>query len=393
MSARTRAYMPTAIVLAAVIGLGSGLVFVSGCRSVPAASPLASVVVRSAVPIHFRGVNSSDAIHPGETDSNSPAHWDHGMLYVFNSAGQPWRSSGRDVFRLDADYRPCTYNNQANGGRWIEATWKSDDGALYGWYHLEPGGIFPGAHPESPKMKLTAPRIGAVKSTDNGATWQDLGIILEAPPPLRCDTKNYYFAGGNGDFSVMLDSKGELLYFFVSSYTAAVAEQGVVLARMDWSRRDGPVGQVWKWHDGSWTEPGLGGKATPVFPVAIDWHRADADAFWGPSIHWNTYLRQYVMLLNRAKDGRWTQEGLYVSFNPDLAKPKSWSAPQKMLESTGADRWYPQVMGLEKNGTDKLAGRTARLFVRGESRWEIEFRRRGERNYTGVATGCRRGSN
>jgi hypothetical protein len=51
-----------------------------------------------------------------------------------------------------------------------------------------------------------------------------------------------------------------------------------------------------------------------------------------------------------------------------------------MLESPGNDRWYPQVMGVDKarRETDKLAGRAARLFVRGQSRWEIEFLKPGE---------------
>ena len=64
-----------------------------------------------------------------------------------------------------------------------------------------------------------------------------------------------------------------------------------------------------------------------------------------------------------------------MSFNADLANPARWSAPQKILEATGPDRWYPQVVGLDKasRDTDKLAGRLARLFVRGQSRWEIEF--------------------
>jgi hypothetical protein len=153
----------------------------------------------------------------------------------------------------------------------------------------------------------------------------------------------------------------------------------VAVARMRWSQRDKPLGEVWKWHEHSWTQPGLGGKATPIFPARIDWHQADADAFWGPSVHWNTYLKQYVILLNRAKDSHWTQEGVYISFNPDLSNPDGWSTPQKILEATGADRWYPQVIGLEKNGTDKLAGQAARLFVRGESRWEIVFLGPGER--------------
>jgi hypothetical protein len=141
-----------------------------------------------------------------------------------------------------------------------------------------------------------------------------------------------------------------------------------------------PVGKVTKWRNGNWTEPGLGGRVTPIFPVRIDWHRADADAFWGPSVHWNTYLRQWVMLLNRAKDKDWNQEGIYVSFNRDLSNPRGWSEPTKILEGDMKDvHWYPQVLGTEARGTDKLAGRTARLFVKGKSRWEITFLHSGEK--------------
>jgi hypothetical protein len=63
-----------------------------------------------------------------------------------------------------------------------------------------------------------------------------------------------------------------------------------------------------------------------------------------------------------------------------LANPTGWTLPQKILDSAGDDRWYPQVLGMDKarGETDKLAGRSARLFVRGLSRWEIEFLRPGE---------------
>lgn len=98
----------------------------------------------------------------------------------------------------------------------------------------------------------------------------------------------------------------------------------------------------------------------------------NCDAFWGPSVHWNTYLQQYVMLLNRARGKGWIQEGIYVSFSADLADPRSWSQPLKVLDG-GA--WYPQVMGQddELKGTDKLAGRRARFFMKGVSEYEIEF--------------------
>ena len=106
---------------------------------------------------------------------------------------------------------------------------------------------------------------------------------------------------------------------------------------------------------------------TPIFPVTTDWNRPDADAFWEPSIHWNTHLRQYVILLNRAKDGKFTTEGLYVTFNGDLNNASGWSPPRKIPVPEDKLAWYPQVVGLDKSRreTDKLAGRVARFFIRG----------------------------
>ena len=105
-------------------------------------------------------------------------------------------------------------------------------------------------------------------------------------------------------------------------------------------------------------------------------------------IHWNTYLQEYVMVVNRTKDSPVEHRGLYVSFNRDLGDPKGWSKPQKFMDreqATHADPkktglgWYVEVMGTEKGQTDKLAGQKARLFVDGESPWEITFRKPGEK--------------
>ncbi len=334
---------------------------------IEAAEPV--VLLRDAPEIYFPGAPPAGQATHGETDCNSPLHWEGDTFYIFNSAGHPYRSSGRKLFEFESKYLKCEYNNKTNGGRWIEATWKLEHGPLYGWYHFEPTGVCSGT-------RLTAPKIGAVRSNDNGAHWHDLGVVLTAPADsLRCDTKNYYFAGGNGDFSVMLDDAGEFLYFFISTYTGGLSEQGVAVARMRWADRENPVGKVWKLRDGKWDETGLGGRVTSIFPAKTDWHMATADAFWGPSVHWNAHLKTYVMLLNRTMDSEWKQEGVYVSFNPDLSKPGGWSAPKKILGDLRKDQWYPQVVGLDAGGkeSDKLAGEKARLFIRGESRWEILF--------------------
>jgi hypothetical protein len=132
-------------------------------------------------------------------------------------------------------------------------------------------------------------------------------------------------------------------------------------------RADRPTASCWA----AWATSAPG---TPLVRAAKPFHAGSstADVFWAPSIHWNTYLEQYVMLLNRARDDQFSQDGLYVSFSPTLSDPTAWSPPQKLFSGGG---WYPQVAGLEPGGTDRLAGRRARFFVTGKSDRFIEFER------------------
>ncbi len=335
--------------------------------------------IRSAPRVQFPGVlpTGANPQEPGDIDCSSPAHWDNGTLFMFYSTGHPFRSSGPDLFHLSRPSQRTSFDNEATwkmGARWIEATHKATDGKLYMWYHNEPP--LPGGK--------TAPRIGEMVSTDDGLHWRDLGLVAEAPAGSNNEASaNYYFVGGNGDFTVVADRKNEYLYFFLSTYNKDIAEQGVVLGRMRYADRDAPAGKVFKWYKGDWTEPGLGGHVTPIFPVRTDWHKPDADAFWGPSVHWNTHLESWVMLLNRAQDKNWAQEGIYVSFNPDIADPTGWTTPVKILDAGELEKskWYPQVVGTDaaKRETDQLAGKVARLFVAGVSKWEVLFLRPDER--------------
>jgi hypothetical protein len=153
--------------------------------------------------------------------------------------------------------------------------------------------------------------------------------------------------------------------------------QGVGVARLAWADRDAPGGRVTVWRDGAWIPATAGDypAGTPPVRVTRPWHDGDpaGDAFWGPSVHWNTYLERYVMLLNRTRDELFNNEGLYVSYARTLSDPREWSAPRKIMNGGG---WYPQVAGLEaQTGTDKQAGQRARFFITGKSQHYIEFRR------------------
>jgi hypothetical protein len=228
------------------------------------------------------------------------------------------------------------------------------------------------------------PRIGAARSFDRGATWEMLGVILEAPPrTYDCTTENLYFVGGVGDFSVQLDPQSQDLYFFYSLYLRSPSAQGVGVARLAWADRDEPNGKITIWRNGAWLPAAAIGDAdpqrwfypaaSPIVPATDSWHDDGqvVDAFWGPSVHWNTHISRYVMLMSRAKDRNWGTEGIYISYSPSLDDPALWSKPAKILNG---GKWYPQVLGLETgSGTDKVAGEWARFFMMGTSHHLIHF--------------------
>lgn len=298
-------------------------------------------------------------------DSNTPVFWRDGRFHIFSSAGLPMLTSGEGPLQLQ-ESTAVFLGPGTPDPLWIESVWKDEDETLFLWYHHEVVGL-------CGDKKLSMPKIGAAVSYDGGRSLTDLGFVLEDRNPVDCSAENGYFGGGHGDFSVIYNPADQHFYFFFSSYGGDVSEQGVAVARMHVDARYAPGGSVWKYHQGKWDEPGLGGWVTPVFPAKAAWQREDADSYWGPSIHWNSYLEQWVILMNRSccVPG-WPQAGVYITFNPDLSQPDLWRAPELLI---AAGDWYPQVIGSEPGESDRLAGRQARLFVRGFSDWEIVFHR------------------
>lgn len=327
---------------------------------------------------------------PGAVDSNSPVMWDlengqRQMFVMTSHSGVPSVAAGLALDRLGG-VSPISLVPHPGYGVWMEAVVGDDVETWYGYYHNE----WPASR--CGREDRAVPRIGSARSTDHGRTWEDLGIVIQArQATTACDSTNQYVIGGVGDVSVMLDANKTYLYFFYSQYQRNPQSQGVAIARMLWADRDQPSGRMELWRDGIWDGarrrellPGLPGTerrilewtynaATPLVAPAQPWHDGDdkVDAFWGPSVHWNTAIEQYVMLLNRAKDESYTQEGIYVSFAPSLDNPGAWTTPQKILNG---GRWYPQVIGSSTGtGTDKFAGASARFFMSGKSEWMINF--------------------
>lgn len=367
--------------IGAFVSIANGPVLIAN-PSAAAAAPRATLVSAPVMTL------------PGTVDSNSPVMWDlengqRQMIVLTSHSGVPSRSIGNELGRLSGTAQ-VALNPHPGYGVWFEAVVSDDVSTWYGFYHNE----WPATR--CGREDRAVPRIGAAKSTDNGMTWTDLGPVIQAyQSSTACESTNRYVIGGVGDVSVMLDAAKQYLYFFYSQYHRDPRSQGVATARLQWADRDRPGGKIELWRGGVW-EPQAGRRtfvpnlpgaerrlrlewvypaASPLVAPTLAWHDGDdkVDAFWGPSVHWNSAIEQYVMLLNRAKDEKYSQEGIYVSYAPRLDNPSLWTAPQKILNG---GRWYPQVVGSSiGTGTDKLAAAASRFFMSGKSEWVINFTR------------------
>ena len=310
---------------------------------------------------------------PGDIDSNNPAIWSlvdgaHRLFVISSWGGVPTRSSGAALASLRLE-GPVGFSKHPGHGVWIESVVPDDTGTWYAYYHHERAADSCGR----PDRQL--PRIGALRSPDRGVTWHDLGIILDAPGGTEaCASANRFVLGGVGDVTAVLDADKKDVYLYFSQYLRDPSAQGVAVARLAWADRDQPAGKLFIWRAGVWL-PDSQRAGTPLVGASQPFHdpSAASDVFWGPSIHWNTYLDQYVMLLNRAKDDAFNQEGIYASFSPTLAVPTQWTTPVKIMHG---GTWYPQVIGTElATGTDRRAGKRARFFMTGRSDRVIDFER------------------
>jgi hypothetical protein len=255
----------------------------------------------------------------------------------------------------------------------MEGVVVDEDGTWYGYYHNE---IEADRQCGVAEDKVI-PRIGAARSHDHGLTWQSLGIVLEAPPrSYECDTTTTTLsaASATSACSAVVTRRtctSSTPPTYATSGSRAWPSPGCLgrprrPGRQDHGLAERQLGTRQRLPVANGAQPGSIPPRSRSFrrPIVAR-QRQVVDAFWGPSVHWNTHLQQYVMLLNRSKDDWFTPEGIYVSFAPALDDPELWTPPVRILKG---GKWYPQVIGLDRGeGTDKVAGEWARFFMSGTS--------------------------
>jgi hypothetical protein len=104
----------------------------------------------------------------------------------------------------------------------------------------------------------------------------------------------------------------------------------------------GAPGTWKKYYNGAFTEDGLGGQHTKV-PGLIPGGN--------PSVHWNTYLKKWVMVWHG-----WSPPNIYLSVSEDGI---NWEEPKSIIVSSISGRtWYPTIIG----NTDVEAGQIAKIY-------------------------------
>lgn len=301
----------------------------------------------------------------------------HGAAWFETIYQDPTDKTGKTLFALyhNENYPETLPYDSVSGKGYINYRW--------------PQGL---TGPQSPAAVC---RIGIMKSTNGGHSWEDKGIVLEDLQPrmiLKPFNTSNTFAGGVGDPSAV--ASGEYLYIFYGEYgfpgtydsTTYSPEkeakgQCISIARIPLAELNNPVGKARRW-DGKSFSALPDGVGQPIATLQISVNEGGGAAssptggfHWGPSVSWNTYLNQWVMLMGHVTGSSWKGSKIFISFNAnaDLSKgdnAQQWTKPKLLLDKPGYTVWYPSLQPMNKKEdienkyTCLRLGQEARLFYK-----------------------------
>ncbi len=228
-----------------------------------------------------------------------------------------------------ADFSARTASSFINSGLWYDET----TGTLYALMH--------GEYDSAPGAAWCRKKTWLATSADLGLHWTFVGDVLTAVLPKPGDRWKYSgseFEMGPADYDLYVDTRGG--YFYHTSWNGFVAKQGILnhfcagtlqVARCAIRDKMAP-GKWFKFNHGTWTEPGLGGKASRVGMSTY--------GIYGNTIY-STYLQKYVRIgVNiGVGDPRFANVGMrdnsvYISTCSDLAQ-QDWTPMAKLLDEPG----------------------------------------------------------
>lgn len=267
-------------------------------------------------------------------DGHTPYLKDGNQFQMYWAGSTSYRTQGDDLFQMGAArpvLSPGVKGSFDNGGAWLYSVLRRNKNALIGFYHAEDH-EFKG----DPTSKFTAWKsVALTSSDDNGRTWRKIGQILTSSQQ-KPDMPSW---GGNGDFCVVRDQKNRRWVCYYQEHFLCMA------ISMDAQARPG----TWKkYYQGKFTEPGLGGRNSPIPTLATH-------AGGNPSVHFNAFLKKWVMVWHTWERSSSSPESLWISSSQNML---DWTAPRLLVKAQEEERlWYPTIIGQ----SDSEAGQRALL--------------------------------
>jgi hypothetical protein len=301
----------------------------------------------------------------------------HGAVWFETVYQDPKDKSGRTLYAVyhNENYPSTLPYDSATGQGYRDSRW--------------PQGL------KGPASPAAVCRIGIMKSTDGGHSWDNRGLFLEDLQPrliLKPHNISETFAGGVGDPSAV--ASGDHLYLFYGEYgypgeydsTTYTPEkewsgQCISIARIALSDLDHPEGKAKRWDGKEFNAP-WNGVGAPVTSLQIPRNVGGGPAssptagfHWGPSVSWNTYLDCWVMLMGKVTGTSWKGSSIFISFNTnknleEADHAQQWSKPQLLIDRPGHILWYPSLQpvnsreDVENKNTCLRLGKEARLFFK-----------------------------
>jgi hypothetical protein len=196
-------------------------------------------------------------------------------------------------------------------------------------------------------------RIGVARSTDNGRSFVCLGDIITSDNSTRSrdDYPNSYVNFGWGDNTMYVDTRGGYIYIFgetgwlgcLGSRTTVRAARCAIADKM-------APGKWYKYYNGKWDQPALGGHASDLGGLI---HNPG----YGWAVSYNTYLQRYIGIGSNG----------YISTCTDLSK-QDWDVSEKL--PSGITQWYhfiadPAISSYEGAW---ITGKTFRFYSASDGR-------------------------
>jgi hypothetical protein len=300
----------------------AGRLAVAPLEAVPTSAANDKIRVRVGTPLVARGP-AGDIADNWFTEIQLPDKRFRG----FTAAGVTWAVDGKEPYDMSAPapavLKPGPPGSPSSCGQWIQHV-ELEGKTLYGWVHNETACDYSKGQTHASMTMAT--------SSDYGLTWKIEGPIIAGTDPPAAgkgtgDSCPTVVNGEDGyDYAYCLRNGGQS---WNGGYT--------FIARAP-SSNLGP-GQWKKFFDGAWTEPGVGGKSSPIDGLGV--------AYWSTT--------HQTVSLNWAKGGI----GLQVSadrlhFTPVFSQPLMLVAPGDWGRHNGLELVsYPDLIDA-KTGLNQL---------------------------------------